>query len=824
MALKSKPCWVPINKRSKPSVHALGGKGANLVRMAKAGFRVPPGIILTTHLLSSKSGQNLSELERIINKAVSSFSPWTQWAVRSSGVAEDGDQSSFAGQHETFLNVPCHELAQRVLDCLDSAHSPHAASYCEKMNNLASEGMAVVIQAMVNARCAGVLFTRHPVRPDVNRIVVEGIPGLGDDLVSGRRDPDRMELSRAGKSLECISLIQNYQCLEAVGAELFAETACRMERVLGSPQDVEWAFDGQTLWLLQTRPITTLKRPSKVWTRSWGDEFWAEATTDLQYTLMSRWIKEDYIRDLGRISGWTFLAQVEPFKRINSHVYFNPEYMRGLLTLVPPAFRMERFLNWMPPYWRAEVSTLKYKPFAFLMSLLRSSLRDQNSGILTHYKKLPKYMKGVRNRLAEGLAQDLAQLSDNDLWQRLLQNDKMGKAHFRFVRWGLGSYLVPTRMLCAWISERWTSHTKKSDPEGHFFEMLMTSPEGNLTTQVNGEIRELGRFASQIQGLKKRLASRPDAPDLAEIASMAGSEAFLREFNLFIKRHGHRGTSREMHLPRWMDDPGLVLNSVLVFVTSSQESRAEIQHQDFKESWLDETSRQPGGWWKRAVSAKILTLAREYTRYRENQRYVLDYILADMRHVIMEMGRRLVDKGLLQKREDVFFLTYEELVGLLHGSQDQPQNLESRRTRFQNDSLLLPPEWIMDGEPFPKDRDIQEGAHMGTPASPGIGSGLARVVLRVEDLRHVRQGEILVAPNTDSGWTPVFGLISGLIVQTGGMLSHAAIVAREYGIPAITGVPNACQAIRTNDYLEINGHNGAIIMDTSTRENQTRAI
>ncbi|MBI9077440.1 MAG: hypothetical protein JEZ02_18680 [Desulfatibacillum sp.] len=827
MKIFSKPFWLPVSRRTKPSTLIQGGKGANLVRMARAGFRVPPGVILTTHLFSCSKGRDAAFLKKIIARAVGSFSPNTLWAVRSSAVAEDGENASFAGQHDTFLNTPYKELADRVLDCLESAHSSHATTYRDRLEAPVEMSMAVVLQVMVKARCAGVLFTRHPVRPDVNRIVVEGIPGLGEDLVSGRTTPDRIELSRSGKRFSTVSQTRNNLCLDGVGDALFAATARTVEKAMGSPQDVEWAFDGENLWMLQTRPITTLKRPTKVWTRSWGDEFWAEATTDLQYTLMGRWIREDYIRGLGRMSGWDFLARVEPFERIHSHVYFNPEYMRRLLTLVPPAFRMERFLSWMPPYWRAEVASLEFRPGTFIVSQIRSSLKDKNSGMFTHYKKLPLYMEEIRKKLSPGLNQDLSELDDKALWDRFLQNDRMGRKHFRFVRWGLGSYLVPTRMLCAWISEYWTSHTRESDPEGHFFEMLLTSPLGNLTTQVNSEIQALSAAAAKITGLVARLLCEADLPSLEDMAAMPGSAGFLQEFHEFIGRHGHRGSSREVHLPRWMDDPALVLNTVLAFAASDQKFQNDPRHGDLKDSWVKEISLRPGGWWKKPVAERILTLAREYTIYRENQRYALDYILTDMRHVILEIARRLTARGVLSREDDVFFATYEEMEGLWQGALSKIHDLDERRGCFNKDSLRLPPEWIIDGESYPQSLDIQdmqEGLLVGTPASPGVARGMARVVMRVEELRHVRQGEILVAPNTDSGWTPVFGLISGLVVQTGGMLSHAAIVAREYGIPAATGVNNACRIIRTNDMLEVNGHNGTVAIEHSTRELQARAV
>ncbi len=804
---------LPLCPETPPEKSALGGKGANLIRLMRAGFAVPPGVVLTTQLFHDFYFLEKNYLGRIIEKALQPLArPDTLWAIRSSAENEDSLQASFAGQYDTFLNVPASGILDGVKKCRDSAFSAHAEVYRSSLGIGRSPLLAVIIQKMIPARCAGVLFTRHPVRPDLDRIVIEGVTGLGEDLVSGRRTPDRLELSRNGQRLDEQAAGQT-NCLDEVNDKAFARLARDLERAFGTPQDAEWAYDGQTLWLLQSRPITTLKRPAKVWTRSWGDEFWAEATTDLQYTLLGRWISENYMAELAGINKWNFIKDVPPFARIHSHVYFNSEYMYRLLTLVPPPLRIERMLQWIPPYWRAELPALEFRRFTLLKNLIQSRFKDRNASIFSHYKKLPGYTRRVQKKMAPFLCDDLTRLDDNALWQRLQTDDDMGRSHFRFIRWGLASYLMATKLTCAWITENWTSHDAWFDPEGHFLEMLLIDPDDNTTLRINREMKRLARQAAQTPSLMALVDRRSGTPTLAEIETLPDAGDFTARLKEFIALHGHRGSSRELHLPRWMDDPALIIGPVLALAAAGDYGREQPRNNEFEARWLDEINRNRGGWWKKAFAKRVLKLARAYTQYRENQRYALDYILTDMRHVILETGARLAKKGILRQQDDIFFLTGEELKKIRSGAMAAPEAVARRRSRFEAECKSLPPEWIMDDLPYPPPEESARpaaGNLFGTGASPGIAGGPARVIMNVNELPSLRRGDILVAPNTDPGWTHVFGLISGLVVQTGGMLSHAAIVAREYGIPAVTGVADACARIKTGQITEVNGNIGRI--------------
>jgi pyruvate,water dikinase len=321
--------WYPLDKTTRADPNVLGGKGANLVALIAAGFPVPPGLVLTTALFAQchPHGQlnpdTRAPLRSMLQEALAGFAPDTPFAVRSSGADEDSGEHSFAGQHDTLLNVQGIEaLTDAVLTCWASLRNATASAYRQQQGAAATGQMAVVIQQMVAARCAGVMFTRHPVRPDIDRIVIESVAGLGEALVSGTCMPDRVELDRCGRVLsKHLHSADGQHSLDLLQDVDFVSLSERLEAAFGGrPQDIEWAFDGSTFYLLQARPITTLKNPQQVWTRIWGDEFWAEATTPLQYTCLGRWIREDYFYAVRRLTGIESLVPDEPFTRIHSHI------------------------------------------------------------------------------------------------------------------------------------------------------------------------------------------------------------------------------------------------------------------------------------------------------------------------------------------------------------------------------------------------------------------------------------------------------------------------------------------------------------------------
>lgn len=845
--------WYPLEASVAAGVDALGGKGHNLVALMRAGFTVPGGLVLTTGLyarLGQKRGRShfppendsdpFSGLRAILAEGLRDFPPDTCFAVRSSGSDEDAGDTSFAGQHDTILNVQgLDALVEAVQDCWASLDNEAARTYRTTHGSGAAAQMAVVVQQMVDAQCAGVMFTRHPVRPDVDRVVVESVGGLGDKLVGGTVMPDRVELDRSGRRLvEAIHSADGVNSLDRIPDVDFVALAEQLENAFGGkPQDIEWAHDGKTFFLLQARPVTTLKRPQEVWTRIFGDEFWAEATTPLQYTCLGRWIREDYFFAVRKLMGTEHLMSGDPFTRIHSHIYFNSQYLYNFLPLIPPNLRIPRFFNWLPPYWLAELQQVPETPLVALRGQLLARWRDSRASMFTHYRMLDNYIAGVEQAFAGTLRDDLTVLSDDALWQRLLRADDYGRKHFQFIRWGMGSYLFPLKLMVVRAGMDWAG-----DAQGHATELLLTAEEDNRTVSVNRELEAMASQARAVSALAALFAGggRVTREDCAVVP---GSNAFIAALDAFLARHGHRGTTRELHMPRWMDDPSLVLGLVTAYANSPRpHSNKQLAPDDAKEDaavadWLRKIRGSHPllgvvrAWWAK----KLLHLARSYIGYRENQRYALDFILSEMRHLMLEVGARLVKAGALTQADDIFWLEWDEVqalwqrrgeaVGVSSGSPAATPasgartpvvtatDIAARREQFARDSASLPADWIIDGVEYGGAASASEddpSRLIGTGASAGKYTGRARVVHSPQHLGAVREGEVMIAPNTDPGWTPVFPLIKGLVLETGGMLSHGAIVAREYGIPAVTGVARACSRIKDGDLVEVDGVTGTV--------------
>lgn len=815
--------WYPLDPDVDAGVDELGGKGHNLVALKRAGFTVPGGLVLTTGLFTAlhrSDGDAVARLRAIFADALKDFPSSTRFAVRSSGSDEDAGDTSFAGQHDTILNVQgTDELVKAVQDCWASIDNEAASAYRASHGSGAEAQMAVVVQQMVDAKCAGVMFTRHPVRPDVDRVVVESVGGLGDKLVGGTVMPDRVEFDRSGRRLqEAIHSPDGINSLDLIPDVDFVALAEHLENAFGGkPQDIEWAHDGATFYLLQARPVTTLKRPTEVWTRVWGDEFWAEATTPLQYTCLGRWIREDYFFAVRKLSGFDDLVTGEPFARIHSHIYFSSNYMYSMLPLIPPPLRIPRFFNWLPPYWQAELQQVPSRQAKAARGQLLARLRDRRASMFTHYKLLDAYVAGVEKTLAGTLRDDLGKLDDESLWQRLQRADGLGREHFRFIRWGMGSYLFPLKLMVVRAGMDWAG-----DAQGIETELLLTAEEDNRTVGVNIELEALAGLARAVPALAALFSDGTPVTREA-CAAVAGSAPFIAALDAFLVKHGHRGTTRELHMPRWMDDPSLVLGLVGAYVNSPRpHSHKQLAPDETKEdkavaAWLAKVRGSHAvlgmarAWW----AAKLLHLARAYIAYRENQRYALDFILTEMRHLFVEVGTRLQRAGVLAQADDIFYLEWPEICALWaarHGKPSVP-DLAARRAEFAHDAASLPADWIIDGVEYGGGSDTGDddsSRMLGTGASAGKFTGRARVVHGPHELSRVREGEVMIAPNTDPGWTPVFPLIKGLVLETGGMLSHGAIVAREYGIPAVTGVPRACSRIRDGDLVEVDGASGIV--------------
>jgi pyruvate,water dikinase len=800
---------------------AVGGKGLSLGRLAGAGLPVPAGFCVTTaayRRLRGRPPEMGSDFVRQLHEAYQRLGGGPV-AVRSSATAEDGAVTSFAGQQETFLGVTgADAVCVAVARCWASLDSERAAAY-RRRQGVSADGlaMAVVVQRLVHAEVAGVLFTRDPLDAEGRRMLVEAAWGLGEGVVSGRVSPDRYHLDRqsgcvlerhvgmkavevtADGEREVPAERQHLPCLDDARLAELAELGRRVEALYGEARDVEWAWAEGRFWLLQARPITAADAADRalarhheivnlvgraepggtVWSRFNVPEGMPEPTS-MTWALVDRLLSGRggcglMYRDIG-YGRQASAAEESVYDLIAGRVYCNlsrearrhpgwlpVEYPFAALkadplqALAPRPVRDPSRAG--PLFWLLLPLRLPFLTAAAVRRVVR--LGALSAGFADHFRQevLPAFTAEVDRAAAD----DWSQLDTPALLERF--NYWVRRTLDEFAR----DSLKPTALATVARAglEGWLR--RKLGPEraraalGELSMGVKPDPEADLT----GALRDLA-------------------------AGRLGREEFL-------KRFGHRG-SQDMELaqPRWAEDP-----SALDHLPAPAEALAG-----------DEPAQR---WEKVAAEAGLSALERAaldpqvralhtYLGLRETAKHHFMRGYALIRRALVELDCRHRLNG------GVFFLTPDELPRLVQGEDFAALVAERRRWRAAMLSLELPPVLFSDdleaiGRPLPV-----EGADtlQGLPLSAGAAEGPALVLSEPRTDGLPAEPYVLVCPSTDPAWVPLFARARGLVMEVGGVLSHGAIVAREYGLPAVAGIPGVQKRLRTGQRLRVDGARGTV--------------
>ncbi|MEM2930008.1 MAG: PEP/pyruvate-binding domain-containing protein [Thermoproteota archaeon] len=880
----------------------VGGKAANLGELKQLGFPVPEGFVITTDayddFLSCNSLEaciesslakinpadpgSIDECSREIREAMECSSlpaelaedlrrayeglPVKSVAVRSSATVEDLPQESFAGQLETFLNVKGFKNIERsVVRCYASLWGSRAIAYRER-NRVPHRNlkMAVIVQTMVPAKSAGVLFTVDPVSSDSSQMVVESNFGLGESVVSGRAMPDRFVILRGaqegGEPLKIVSReigTKNYVSKPISGVETgvehveipfeehfqpslseehvfrLSEIGLAVEKVFGCPQDVEWAVDeDNNILILQSRPVTSLSQPAPedgvVWSRGYSDDYWNDPVTPLFFELLGDQLTNIVNIELNKIMGYSQPGSRKTdqlLKLHHAHAYFNLEVLKRKVEYeIPPFLRNEDILNYFPdgsgPYGKETVKKLPFRLRKRIMAELRVMLHDPNGSVTRTASAYEEWTLRVFNPFWEQFEPRMSRMSGGsitDYVELAEELDELMTGHFRLVRYGIPVHNIGMNLLAQYLLKRFLGEEEalKTYP-------VLISGLKHKTSETNERINLLASVASSSPELKRIILETPSEKLLEKIGSLKIPEAqgFMSELNRFLEDFGVRGFTREPYYPRWGEAPQYVFD-ILKPLAEEGGSAATVEPEGLKQ---EEAMRMVErrirslrfGWFKWKLFSTILGFARRYIIFRENQRFNLDRWITMNRRIYLEIGRILQSQGILQDPQEVFFLTKSEIKRLASGqvSQDELAGVRllvnSRKQDFLKYENTTPAKFLQGSREF-NDPPPESGiVFKGIPASQGVLTAPVRVLKSVEDVWQVRAGEILVVPRTDPGWTPVFCKIGGLITETGGMLSHGAVVSREYGIPAVTNVPNACRVFKTGQTVTIDGNSGLV--------------
>jgi pyruvate,water dikinase len=788
--------WLDASDHAdEQSITQLGGKGANLARLQALGLPTPAGFVITTAAYDDFVAANLlatdlttiqaapmpNDLRTAILTAYQQLGTECAVAVRSSGTAEDLETASFAGQHDTFLNVVGPDAVLRAVQaCWASLWTPRAVAYrrqngwddppigeLENSDSAQPLALAVVVQIMVQAAAAGVAFTANPVTGARTETIISAVRGLGERLVSGEGVADEWVVRGRGQSAQVICRRDADHALVAEQTLAVAMVAWRIENHFGAPQDIEWAIDVHgSLFVLQARPMTALPEPMTWvsptrggWMRNFRlGEWLPEPVTPLCETWLIAGLEEGEVNGEEREYG---VRLRPPYHVLSNGWYFSAPVAGGVslsgifnvLTRHPQLIAMLALSTQRPDFGEK----------AFIAPVARR-WREET---------LPRYQ-----RLVAAWEEREVVATCADLVVAIDQIVSIG-----------GDYL--------WDLSVSGGHAWKAE-------------------------HALARFYRRY--LARRLAMADGAP-----ASRGHQDLLLGLPTSFQTPPPHAVQSLDWIRPTLGDGSHGQLTAQEF---AERRARLDCTRQKSEAACRQALAQQPLR--QRRRFETLLALAQRYATLREEQAGWFTLGWPFLRRSVLRLGAEVQRRGMIEQAEDVFFLTKAELDACLGDAQNEPQQtvgnllmaVTARRSEWERQRRLSPPLTLgnslgarviaraadtMRTPAVASARDnVRANELRGMPASPGRATGPVRVVRGPEDFGRFQPGEVLVAQVTAPAWTPLFGLAVAVVTDGGSLAAHASLVAREYGIPAIVGVGDATERLREGQRVTVDGSAGVI--------------
>ena len=852
-------------------VALVGGKGANLGEMSRVdGIRVPPGFCVTTdafgrvianapsfadrldrlsrlkpddreaiHTLSAEIRRTIEaisipdDLGAAITGSLVELGEGAAYAVRSSATAEDLPTASFAGQQDTYLNVvgPA-AILQHVSRCWASLFTERAVTY--RLRNGVHQRkvrMAVVVQGMVFPQAAGILFTADPMTGDRKVASVEASFGLGEALVSGRVDPDIYTVRDGGiiakavgtKKFAVLALPAGGTQERPIAAERQDEPALtdaqvvelvrlgrRIEAHFGRPQDIEWCLVDDGFQFVQSRPITTLfplpergDHENHVYVSVGHGQMMTDAMKPLGLSVFLLTTRAPMVEAGGRlfVDVTSRLASVATRAGLLEVMGKGDPLVRDALETVlergdfvaslpneapvgPPASASPV----APP---APPDSIETDP-AIVVELIE---RNQAS--------VDALKREIRSRSGTALLDFI--LGDIEELRRLLFDPRSNQVWMSAM--DAASWL--NEQLLAWLGEKNAADTvTQSVPHN------VTSEMGLALLDVADAIRPHQEVVAFLR--------RVEVEDfLDELTTIAGGREVRGAIQGWLDTYGMRGVGEiDITRPRWSERPitlvPILLSHVENFEPGEAERRFEQGRQEAqeKEHELLERLRALSDGERKAQEVKSkIDRVRTFIGYREYPKYGMVSRYFAYKQALLEEAARLVETGVLRQKDDIFYLRFEEIQDVIRTQQTDDQLIRQRKEAFESYQALRPPRVLTsDGEAvagaYRRD-DVPRGDLVGLAVSAGTVEGRARVILDMAEA-DLEAGDILVTAFTDPSWTPLFVTIAGLVTEVGGLMTHGAVIAREYGVPAVVGVQDATRLIRDGQRIRVHGTDGYV--------------
>lgn len=824
------PGVVALDDVGLDSLALVGGKGAQLGMALRAGLPVPDGFCVTTEayragMSAALEAEIVSAYERMGLPAV---------AVRSSATAEDLPDASFAGQQDTYLNIQgSAAVVAAVQDCWKSLFTERAVAY-RRDRNIPDDSvaMAVVVQRMVPADAAGVLFTVNPVSGAMDELVVEAALGLGDKVVSAQVTPDRFRVKRR----------QPHEVIDREGEETaavleplipaLADLGLACERLLGRAADVEWAMAKGKVFLLQVRSVTASgsRKPVIRYGSRWNAEyardhlvFWGcynlRDTMPFPHTPFS-WSFWNWLMVPSLLKAIGIIDDIDDYEQmpaicdlVDGHGYFNMNVWVGLTGMGPFPRLSLKFGGMLdaelPPLLAPILAAGLLKPAKKRLPAWRAIRAIYRIASKTNAKTGWEQLEFCRRETDEFSKTDVRLLSEEQIIAiaRYFATENIPATIYPLL--ASMPALAAAGMLY-WCLERWQM--------ADLFPKLISGLGRNPTVETALAMWDLAENADD--AVRRVFSREPIEAVPAALQQSEDGREFLERMAAFLKQHGHRAVREyDFECPRWRDDPTFVYESVRNYLQhpsgkTTPRQHYERQRQEHESAKADLRARLEHRHARRLLAEKLVSMIEERMPFREAFKFYMLYGTAHARDLLLEVSRRLVARGALDSDADYFFLSIPEIERLSRGELEKSwvrEEVATRRRELAMNTRIDPPLIVRsDGKPVARPAPAGE-LMKGAGASPGIVRGRARVLFDPTDGAFLHHGEILVAKFTDPSWTPLFLTAAGLIMEVGGIVSHGAIVSREYGLPAVVGVRDATRILRQGEMVEINGTTGEVV-------------
>jgi pyruvate,water dikinase len=861
-----------FQEMDKKQLLLVGGKGLNLGELSKIqGIHVPDGFCVTTEAYQKALEQNEEfrallgqltllkvedrdqigaiskkirqiimgvEIPADVVKAVahclSQFGEEHAYAVRSSATAEDLPHASFAGQQDTYLNIiGKNEILRHISKCWASLFTDRAVIYrIQNGFDHSQVYLSVVVQRMVFPQASGILFTADPITSNRKVLSIDASFGLGEALVTGLVSADCYKVKEnkivdkmiATKKLaiygrkeggtetqEIDPDQQKTQTLTDQQILQLARLGRQIEAYFGCPQDIEWCVADDTFYIVQSRPITTLypvpeadDQENHVYVSIGHVQMMTEPILPLGMSILQ--LHHD--QPLRPAGGRLFMDQTRilasPVNRknfLNSMEQSDPLMKDALMTIV----EREGFIKSVPE--SDEISNLRKINEGMSWDFLKQNI--QKDPAIVH-----DLIKSSQTTIEE-LKQNIQTKSGLEVFDFILEGHQQLKKDL-FHPQSMDTIMIGMNA-SSWINQKmqeWLGEKNVADT-------LSLSVPNNITSEMGLALMDVADVIRPYPDVIHYLQHVKDDNFLDELVMVEGGKEVKAAIQAYLDKYGMRCPGEiDITKTRWSEKPTIlipmILSNIKNFEPGASKRKFEHGRQEAlkkEQELLDRLQQLPDGKQKASMTKQVIRLVRDFIGYREYPKYSMINRYFVFKQALMKEAEQLVDANVIREKEDVYFLSLDEFREAVRTKKLDYEVISKRKDEYKLYENLTPPRVITsDGEIIAgkfRRENLPAEAIVGLPVSTGVIEGRARVILKMDDA-NLEDGDILVTTFTDPSWTPLFVSIKGLVTEVGGLMTHGAVIAREYGLPAVVGVENATKLIKDGQRIRVNGTDGYI--------------